>query len=67
MRDLDDPRDMLLMLDRVCKVAVGAGVDVGPLLESVAAISNDRSSYGWRLSIRDMMLDAERRFSSGRA
>jgi hypothetical protein len=61
MRDAgDDPRDMVLWVSRACKVAVSAGVDVGPVLESVAAISSDQEQYRYRGSMREVMLEAKR-------
>jgi hypothetical protein len=66
MRDVgDDPRDTPIMLAHVCEVATAAGVDVGSVLESVAAISSDHNPRGWK-SIREMMLEAKHRFSSKR-
>jgi hypothetical protein len=69
MRDAgDDPRDMAFGVSNVCRVAVSAGVDVAPILESVAAISSDqRTFHGRGVSMREVMLEAKRGFSSGRA
>jgi hypothetical protein len=59
MRDAgDDPRDMAYCVSKACKVAVPAGVDVGPILESVAAISSDQRPYGVGVSMREVMLEA---------
>ena len=60
----DDPRDMAFSVLRACGVAVSAGVDVGPILASVAAISNDRSKYGFGVSMREVMIEAKNRISS---
>jgi hypothetical protein len=51
----DDPRDMWLKVSRACKVAVSAGVDVGPILESIAAISSEQRQYRFQ-SMREIML-----------
>jgi hypothetical protein len=72
MRDAgDDPRDMAYCVSKACKVAISADVDVGPILESVAAISNDRREYRFGSSVvfgasmRDVMLEAKDRYLRG--
>ena len=57
-----DGRDTLLELWDICRVAVGAGVDIEPILESVAMISSNENRYGMLTgSLRSMLLDAPRR------
>jgi hypothetical protein len=56
-----DARDTLSELWRICRVAASAGVDIGPILESVAMISSDENRYGMG-SLRSMLLDAPRRY-----
>jgi hypothetical protein len=58
-----DTRDTLLELWRICRVAAGAGVEIEPILESVAMISSDENRYGMG-SLRSMLLDAPRRYMS---
>jgi hypothetical protein len=58
-----DGRDTLLELLHICRVAAGAGVEIGPILESVATISSDDNPYGMG-SLRSMLLDAPRRYVS---
>ena len=42
MRDVhDDPRDALSLLERSCQTAETAGVDIRPVIASVAAISSE--------------------------
>lgn len=66
MRDTGrDPRDMAFNVSRACETAISAGVEVGSILESVAALSSDQRKYRF-LSMREVMLEAKDLFSSGR-
>lgn len=58
-----DARDTLSVLWRICRVAAGAGVDIRPILESVATISSNENRYGMG-SLHSMLLDAPHRYMS---
>ena len=54
-----DPRDTIVMIDELTKAAIEKGVDLGPTLDEVAAISSDDARlFG---STRKAMLNARRR------
>jgi hypothetical protein len=53
----EDPRDVLNKLWHICCEAEDAGVNIQPILESVAAISSDADPYGWG-SMQKMLLKA---------
>ena len=42
----NDPRDVILALQDYCDEARRAGIDVGPILDEVAAMSSDENRYG---------------------
>ena len=50
-----DSRDALLALQGICREAVAAGVDTGPVLRAVAAWSSTANRYGLG-STRDLLL-----------
>jgi hypothetical protein len=50
-----DTRDEILALWDLCERALRAGIDVGPILDEVAAISSDVDRYGMG-SMRDVFL-----------
>jgi hypothetical protein len=52
-----DSRDVMMMLGGICSEAEDAGVNIQPILESVAAISSDTDPYGWG-SVRKFLLMA---------
>jgi hypothetical protein len=54
-----DTRDELMALWAVCDEARSAGVDVGPILREVAAMSSDVDRYGMG-SVREILLAAVR-------
>ncbi len=41
-----DPRDAILWLEGLCGRAAEVGVDIGPILKEVAAMSSNRNRYG---------------------
>jgi hypothetical protein len=53
----EDPRDVLVRLWQICCEAEDAGVNIQPILESVAAISSDADPFGWG-SMHKMLLKA---------
>ena len=50
-------RDEILALDDLCARAAKNGVDIGPILKEVAALSSDADKYGMG-STRSFMLRA---------
>lgn len=58
-----DLRDVILLLDYLCVKAREAGVDIGPVLDEVAAISSDQVLYGMA-SIRSLLSGARQRHAS---
>ena len=42
-----DPRDATLWLQDLCEKAVQNGIDAGPVLNEIAAISSDEDRYAW--------------------
>ncbi|MFC6018904.1 hypothetical protein ACFP2T_22190 [Plantactinospora solaniradicis] len=50
-----DTRDELLTLSDVCREATAAGVEIGPILHEVAALSSDVDRYGMG-SMRNILL-----------
>ena len=55
-----DTRDEILELQALCDRALRAGIDPGPVLDEVAAISSDVDRYGMG-SMRDVLLRYGRR------
>jgi hypothetical protein len=58
-----DTRDELLLLWDLCRDATAAGVDIGPILAEIAAISSDVDRYGFG-STRRILLGAGRHDAS---
>ncbi len=52
-----DCRDALLCLQDLCREAKSTGIDPGPVLREVAALSSDKNKY-WMGSTREMLLHA---------
>ncbi len=57
-----DTRDEILVLQDLCDQALRAGIDVGPILDEVAAISSDVDRYGMG-SMRRVILGYGKRLS----
>jgi hypothetical protein len=57
-----DLRDTIVMVDELCMTAEKAGVDVGPVLEEVAALSSAAVVNGMT-SVRSVLLNARQRYS----
>ncbi|GAA4724971.1 hypothetical protein [Phytohabitans rumicis] len=55
-----DTRDEILALQDMCERAMTAGIDVGPILDEVAAMSSDVDRYGMG-SMKDVILQYGRR------
>jgi len=54
-----DRRDTIVMIDELTKAAIEAGIDIGPMLDEVAALSCDDDV--WPSSTRRAMLGARKR------
>jgi hypothetical protein len=55
-----DPRDTIVQTDELTKHAIAEGIDIGPILDEVAALSSDDADT-WPRSTRRAMLDARAR------
>ena len=55
-----DTRDEILELGGLCEQAIGLGIDTGPILDEVAAMSSDEDRYGMG-SMRRVILAYGRR------